>query len=824
MDELPKIKLKSDGRVNTYILEAWLHKKRKRNSWIQPHVNCLVRLNPDDTHEDVFLCKHCESIGITKLFDGEATTPAGRHLKKQHRIFPDGELQDQDGDEPLAKRQAIIDFAKTSSSDKSSQRLVVRTAAEEFKNLLMGWIIDANIPFYGIEHPLFRELLLVLNRDFINELLPESADAVKNWITMEYETRKTLLKREFQVSRSKIHITFDLWTSPNNIALLSIIAHFVDTSGKLQIRLLSLERVEGSHGGENQARIMVQLFRDFDISKKVGFFTADNADSCDTAVRAILKALKPHLTEYQRVKLERQVRIRCFGHVLNLSAKAFLEGASSEIFDSAYNKDNLDVDTELRLLKEWRKYGPVGKLHNAVHFIRRSSQRRDQFLAITTGRIRADVLQELGLWLIEKDVVGLMVKADNDTRWNSIYLMILRAIKLKDIIDTFCRLSRTDEKPEKRIPEEDVLQHEDWLVLTEILEILKPYIEYTKYFEGREPRFAEVISTVCCLQDHLKEMQKRYNEGLVGTPFETPQIDLEEPSFGSSDSAESCIFVAGDESQMPRRSQREIRLPTRLQDFEVDISSPRQASSIPQSRSSPPESPRATEELQLGDLSLRYIQHSLEFASKKLEKYRNLMEETGVYWAAMILHPAHKTRLIEVYYPERKEAIVKDFRALFDDSYVDRASGSSQPVPQNAQAKKTKTPWITKGNYYQTQQPRLIDEIEDYLSEPPRPLAEEETNQGGGEEAEDLISWWISRKGKWPRLYRMAIDFLTIPAMSSECERCFSVAKLQISSQRHRQHFATMKSCQCLKNWARMGMFNWKEMGVSKASGESSGG
>jgi hypothetical protein len=84
----------------------------------------------------------------------------------------------------------------------------------------MGWIIDANIPFYGIEHPLFRELLLVLNRDFINELLPESADTVKNWITMEYETRKTLLKREFQVARSKIHITFDLWTSPNNTSQL----------------------------------------------------------------------------------------------------------------------------------------------------------------------------------------------------------------------------------------------------------------------------------------------------------------------------------------------------------------------------------------------------------------------------------------------------------------------------------------------------------------------------------------------------------------------------------------------------------------------------
>lgn len=257
---------------------------------------------------------------------------------------------------------------------------------------------------------------------------------------------------------------------------------------------------------------MLQIFKDYDITKSLGFLTSDNADSCDTAVRAIVKSLKPQLTDQQQDRFKKQVRIRCFGHILNLSAKAFLEGESSDMFDAAYNKDNLDVETEIRLIKEWRKYGPVGKLHNTVHFIRRSSQRRDTFLRITSGRISSEILRELGLWLIEKDVVGLMVMADNDTRWNSIFLMILRAVKLRDIISTFCMISRGDEKADKRIPEEDILTSEDWAVLSEILEILKPYLDYTKHFEGREARFAEVISTTHCLQDHLKEMQLRYSE------------------------------------------------------------------------------------------------------------------------------------------------------------------------------------------------------------------------------------------------------------------------------------------------------------------------
>ncbi|KAH8656323.1 hypothetical protein BGZ61DRAFT_466827 [Ilyonectria robusta] len=50
--------------------------------------------------------------------------------------------------------------------------------------------------------------------------------------------------------------------------------------------------------------------------------------------------------------------------------------------------------------------------------------------------------------------------------------------------------------------------------------------------------------------------------------------------------------------------------------------------------------------------------------------------------------------------------------------------------------------------------------------------------------------------------------------MSSECERCFSLAKLQVSSQRHRQHHTTIRCCQCLKNWARLGAFDWGTLGL----------
>ncbi|EXA30605.1 hypothetical protein FOVG_18025 [Fusarium oxysporum f. sp. pisi HDV247] len=55
----------------------------------------------------------------------------------------------------------------------------------------------------------------------------------------------------------------------------------------------------------------------------------------------------------------------------------------------------------------------------------------------------------------------------------------------------------------------------------------------------------------------------------------------------------------------------------------------------------------------------------------------------------------------------------------------------------------------------------------------------------------------------------MAMDLLSISAMSSENERVFSAAKLTISSQRNALHWVTVEALQCLRNWARTGAISW---------------
>jgi hypothetical protein len=46
---------------------------------------------------------------------------------------------------------------------------------------------------------------------------------IRNWVKEEFETMRLLVKEVLANAKSKIHISFDLWTSPNAYAICAII-------------------------------------------------------------------------------------------------------------------------------------------------------------------------------------------------------------------------------------------------------------------------------------------------------------------------------------------------------------------------------------------------------------------------------------------------------------------------------------------------------------------------------------------------------------------------------------------------------------------------
>ncbi len=151
-------------------------------------------------------------------------------------------------------------------------------------------------------------------------------NTIRGWVTDAFINRKNQLRIELHNALSAISISFDLWTSPNAHAILGVIAHFVDKQGRRRNVVLGLREVIGEHTGENMAAVLLEVFKDYKISGNIGYFMADNADSNDTCVDAILRALYPNMSPKKR----KVRRLRCFGHIVNLCAQAFIVGKDAE--------------------------------------------------------------------------------------------------------------------------------------------------------------------------------------------------------------------------------------------------------------------------------------------------------------------------------------------------------------------------------------------------------------------------------------------------------------------------------------------------------------
>ena len=90
---------------------------------------------------------------------------------------------------------------------------------------------------------------------------------------------------------SDIHITCDLWTLPNHLALLGVIRYFTGKDLKLHAVTLALKELQGEHSVANQAAVVLDVLNDFEMRNKLCYFTMDNADTNDTLIKYIADAL-----------------------------------------------------------------------------------------------------------------------------------------------------------------------------------------------------------------------------------------------------------------------------------------------------------------------------------------------------------------------------------------------------------------------------------------------------------------------------------------------------------------------------------------------------
>jgi len=133
--------------------------------------------------------------------------------------------------------------------------------------------------------------------------------------------------------------------------------------------VIGLCTLEGSHTGANMAEIVMDVLREYGIEEKLGYFVGDNASNNDTLIRHLAEAQ----VEANRWYNGSEYRLRCVGHVINLSVKAFWFRA----VDCTLLQHTIIVTPDT--MAAWRKMGPWGKAHNITMYVLASPQWRQDF-------------------------------------------------------------------------------------------------------------------------------------------------------------------------------------------------------------------------------------------------------------------------------------------------------------------------------------------------------------------------------------------------------------------------------------------------------------
>jgi hypothetical protein len=184
-------------------------------------------------------------------------------------------------------------------------------------------------------------------------------------------------------------------------------------------------------------------------------------------------------------------------------------------------------------------------------------------------------------------------------------------------------------------------------------------------------------------------------------------------------------------------------------------------------------------------------------ALDKAQEYYAKLDDSAAYLAAIVLHPKYGWTYVEAVWANNKkwlDAGKKAVESLWVSSYKQQPVSeaiSPQKPPSNHELNIMEAHRLKglAGAKARARKATSRDEYEHYCSQP-------QVN------TEYPLEWWRTvGSSNYPHLAQMAIDILSIPAMSDEPERIFSGLGHMITKRRTHLEQATTQAMQCLHSW-----------------------
>jgi len=206
---------------------------------------------------------------------------------------------------------------------------------------------------------------------------------ISSHIQRIYEQERIKLQKFFENFDRKVAITTDAWTACTNQSYLSVTLHWIDDNWCLQRILLDLIPLHERHTGVSLAKNIIEQIEHFSLGTQVLSLTADNASNMNVCGRHLASLFESH---HENMTF---CRLRCAAHILNL----------------AVSKGISVIDESIKKAREF-----------ASHICRSQP-----------------CFEELKKIFVMKDKPFLVPDLDVETRWNSMYLMLEKLCKIREM-------------------------------------------------------------------------------------------------------------------------------------------------------------------------------------------------------------------------------------------------------------------------------------------------------------------------------------------------------------------------------------------------------
>jgi hypothetical protein len=363
------------------------------------------------------------------------------------------------------------------------------TPNPEQREKLVLWMVRRNIPFAEVEDSSFREFIFCMN----SNLKMMSRSSVRSDIVKLYEKMKPIVTMRIASVPGGICVSVDGWTSEcQNRNYIGVVITFIEHWERKSVLLSLVSTDHESQTGEVLANVIYRELKRFNIHSKLFAMASDNGSNMVAAWPLLVD-----LCAKDGAIIDEDMHARCVCHVINLVVRAFLKEIGANLSLSSAQLADRDSGAWDCLWKPGysghaRSVNLVRYLTSYVH----SSPKR-----LLKFRQQQGVSQRGA----ENVMIGpekiLLPVTETATRWNSTFMMLKRALDIRDALS----IVLSGEGEECLFP-----TRETWRHIETVVSFLEPFYKITQELQGNKC-LTSAVPSYNELFDHLDDWSSSSN-------------------------------------------------------------------------------------------------------------------------------------------------------------------------------------------------------------------------------------------------------------------------------------------------------------------------